>query len=173
MIITLCGSSRFEPWYHAWNEALSLTGHCVFGLASYPSQHDGKKDWYTVEQKAMLDEVHRYKIEASDAILVLNVFAYIGDSTMREIRHACYSKKDTYFLESWGEGFGIGSNHFKHIQEAARRLGVPEGYGSPINTVESKACPSPWRLLGDAGPYRSMIVSSLRRQIGRVVPGYE
>jgi hypothetical protein len=29
MIITLCGSSRFEPWFHAWNQALSLSGHVV------------------------------------------------------------------------------------------------------------------------------------------------
>lgn len=36
MIITLCGSSRFEAWFHMWNQALGLAGRCAFGLSSYP-----------------------------------------------------------------------------------------------------------------------------------------
>ena len=63
MIITLCGSARFEAWYHMWNEALSLAGHRVFGLASYPSMHEGEKSWYTPEQKVTLDMVHKQKIQ--------------------------------------------------------------------------------------------------------------
>lgn len=84
MIITLCGSSRFEPWFRLWNEALGLAGHPSFGLCAWPSRKS-RREWYTAEQKTTLDRVHLTKIERSDAILVLNVFAYMGESTLSEL----------------------------------------------------------------------------------------
>jgi hypothetical protein len=171
MIITLCGSARFEPWFHAWNEALSLSGHSVFSLAAYPSQHDGVKSWYTLAQKDVLDAVHKRKIDASAAILVLNVFAYFGESTLGEIKHARRLGKTTYFLESWGEGCGINSSHFEHVQAARDAYGVPKDFGSPIST-STLECPSPWKLLPDAGPARSAIVSSLQRRLTAIAGGW-
>lgn len=99
MIITLCGSTRFEPYFHMWNEALSLAGHVVFGLASYPSTHGGNKNWYTADEKRILDEVHFKKIEASWAILILNIDGYIGESTRNEIGHARHLEKSVYSVE--------------------------------------------------------------------------
>jgi hypothetical protein len=165
MIITLCGSARFEPWFHMWNEALSLSGHCVFALSSYPSLNAGEKDWYTEEQKKVLDAVHKGKIDASHAILVLNVFAYVGESTLSEIVHAKEHRKKLYSLESWGEGNGVGTNHFLHVRDAAlRHIGRPH-FGSPISTVhDGRPFYGPWELLPPGGVERTAIVARLKKR---------
>lgn len=163
MIITLCGSARFEKWFHSWNEVLSLSGHCVFGLGSYPSFHEGEKNWYSPEQKNVLDAVHKWKINLSEAILVLNPFAYLGESTLSEIRHATVKKKQIYYLQSWGEGCGVGANHFKHVLVEKTRFGVAKDYVSPISTVPRDR--SPWDLLPpQAGPFRSELVERLKEK---------
>jgi hypothetical protein len=163
VIITLCGSARFEHWFHAWNEALSLSGHVVFALAAYPSQHAGVKNWYTPEDKEVLDAVHKGKIDASHAILVLNAFAYIGESTLSEIDHAHSGRKTVYFLESWGKGLGISEDHSALIRMTAWEMfKVPKDYGSPIDTFND---PGPWGLLPDAGRRRSAIVHALETRL--------
>jgi hypothetical protein len=43
MIITLCGSARFEETFKQVNEDLSLNGHIVLSLAVYPSDHENNK----------------------------------------------------------------------------------------------------------------------------------
>jgi len=186
MIITLCGSARFETWFHIWNEALTLSGHCVFGLGSYPSFNAGEKNWYTEEQKKVLDAVHKGKIDTGHAILVLNVFAYVGDSTLSEIDHARYharpilniddddgARRKLYSLESWGEGCGIDGNHFQHVQEAAAKFIGRRLFGSPISTVnDGKPFYSPWDLLPPAGDARNEIVRRLKRREADVL-GYE
>lgn len=101
MIVTLCGSARFEPEFHLWNKVLTLSGHIVLSLACFPSI-EGSKDWYTPEQKAVLDRMHREKIVVSDAIAVLNVGGYVGASTLREIQFAEALDKRVYALQSWG-----------------------------------------------------------------------
>lgn len=88
MIVTLCGSARFEQDFKDWNERLTLKGHTVFSLAVYPSDKDGEKNWYTDNEKKELDAAHFRKIDASDAIFVLNRDGYIGESTRNEIGHA-------------------------------------------------------------------------------------
>jgi hypothetical protein len=102
MIITLCGSARFERLFKVWNEALTLAGHTVFDLAVYPSEKDGVKQWYTDLEKIKLDAAHLQKIAKSDAIVVLNLYGYIGESTLREIMFANASGKSIFFLESEG-----------------------------------------------------------------------
>ncbi len=85
MIITLCGSTKFEEQFHAWNEALTLAGHVVLSLGVFPSNKPDR-EWYTPEQKEALDLVHLAKIELSDAIILLNVDGYVGSSARREIK---------------------------------------------------------------------------------------
>lgn len=164
MIITLCGSARFESWFRVWNTALGLAGHLPFGLCGYPSEFNYRKDWYTAEQKAAMDRVHFAKIQSSEAILVLNVFAYIGESTMREIAQARLWNKEVHFLESWAKGNGICGMHNKRERDAAKAYGVPEGFGSPIDTSSYK---DPWstKMLGPGGPYRSAIVSIINSRV--------
>jgi hypothetical protein len=85
MRITLCGSARFEAAFHDYNEKLTLLGHTVYDLAVHSSFKNGEKNWYDEQTKIMLDLIHLDKILNSDAIFVLNVNGYYGDSTRREI----------------------------------------------------------------------------------------
>ena len=49
--------------------------------------HVDHPEIYTDGKKAMLDELHKRKIDLADRVLVLNVGGYIGDSTRSEIEH--------------------------------------------------------------------------------------
>lgn len=168
-IITLCGSARFERLFKAWNEALTMAGHTVFSLTAYPSDKAGMKQWYTEEQKAALDAAHMRKIEASDAIFVLNRHAYMGESTLREVEHAHQLGKTIYFLESWGKGLGIGGSHTDEAQRAAQLDGLTLPTASPIDTTTRSGATDPWcsRLLGPASALRSAIVDLTKRAAAR------
>lgn len=159
MIVTLCGSARFERWFHAWNKALGLAGHAAFGLCVYPSQMEGKREWYTPRQKDMLDQVHTAKIKASDAVIVLNVFAYVGESTLNELDVARWSGKKVYVLESWGKGCGITNAHATVYREAAQAHGVAD-FRSPVDMT---GYPYAYDLLGPAGHERRSIVDELAK----------
>ena len=111
MKITLCGSARFEQEFHEWNEKLTLAGHTVYGLAVYPSSKNGDKNWYGDANKQTLDLVHLSKIEESDAIVVLNVGGYVGDSTRREIEWARIRNKKVYYAEAGSQDSWIGARH--------------------------------------------------------------
>lgn len=167
MIITLCGSGRFEPWFHMWNEALGLAGHAAFGLTSYASFHAGEPQWFSDEEKKVLDDVHRTKIAVSDAIFVLNVFAYMGESTLSEIAYAKSLGKTTIFLESWGQGCGIGMGavHTEAVRASAKRYGV-ERFGSPIETSVDRSRPSIYEngYLGPGSGRRSRIVAVIAKR---------
>ena len=99
MIITLCGSARFEDLFRIWDERLTLYGHVVFNLSVMPSSKGGVKNWYTDEIKQTLDLAHLHKIDLSDAILVLNEDQYIGESTAREVEWAERKGKVIYALD--------------------------------------------------------------------------
>ncbi len=163
VIVTLCGSGRFEPWFHMWIEALGHAGHPAFGLSSYPSMNGGVKDHHEPERKVALDKLHFAKIAASDAILVLNVMAYIGESTMNELREAERLGKRIFMLESWGKGLGIGGTHYEFIRRAARRFGV-WGMYSPIDTMHYRSPFDGRDLLGPGGGLRHAIVARLRER---------
>jgi hypothetical protein len=98
MRITLCGSARFEKQFKELNERLTLQGHTVYSLAVYPSDKAGQKMWYTDAEKTALDAAHKKKIDNSDAIVVINVDGYIGESTRSEIWHAVANKKRVLFV---------------------------------------------------------------------------
>ena len=161
MIITLCGSAKFEHVFHAWNEVLTLSGHTVFGLAVYPSNKKKNKNWYTPQEKELLDKAHLQKIDASDAVMVLNKHAYIGESTMREIEYAKKHKKKLYALESWGKGLGVSYGHEEAYQQSAKKYGALH-FKSPIDTFYPFFS-DPWSLLPEAGVFRSTLVERLEK----------
>lgn len=99
MIITLCGSARFEPVWHEVNKQLGLAGHICFSLMTFPSV-EGNKSWYTKEQKEVLDLMHLKKITHSDAVVMLNVGDYLGESSLRELAWARYIDKHVYWLQT-------------------------------------------------------------------------
>lgn len=164
MIVTLCGSARFEPWFHCWNQALTLSGHLVFTLGAFPSQNLGRKEWYAPEQKVVLDTVHKEKIRASRAVLFLNVFGYLGASSLSELACAHDTGKELFFLESWGFGQGVTEDHDPALVKAARRaLGGAFPYPSPIDATY-RTFGYAHDLLGLPGENRSAIVSYLHER---------
>ncbi len=79
--ITLCGSLKFQKEMMIVAEELALDGNCIL-TPTYPVM---KNIEITEEQFEKLKEVHFKRIELSDAILVVNVNNYIGNSTNLEI----------------------------------------------------------------------------------------
>lgn len=84
-IITVCGSLRFMKEMMEITEKMELQGNCMLSPI-YPTKPD--KDAYTENEALMLAKMHKEKIKTSDAILVVNVDNYIGNSTKSEIDFA-------------------------------------------------------------------------------------
>lgn len=96
MVVTICGSAKFEKHFRELDRLLTLAGHVVLNLAVYPSEM-GDKNWYTPTQKMTLDAIHKRKIDLSEAIVVINQDGYIGDSTRSELEYALMHNKAVWF----------------------------------------------------------------------------
>ena len=83
-IITLCGSLEFQKEMMTVAEKMALEGYCIL-TPVYPVLENMKA---TEEQLIKLKEAHFKRIELSDAILVVNINNYIGESTNLEIDYA-------------------------------------------------------------------------------------
>ena len=94
-VITLCGSTRFKDDFERINKELTLLGNIVISVGCFG--HSG--DTFTEEQKVMLDDIHKRKIDMSDAIYVINKDGYIGDSTRSEIKYAIAHGKQVILME--------------------------------------------------------------------------
>ena len=95
MIITICGSTRFKKEIDAVARDLTLQGHIVLAPCVF---HHMEDEELSTEIKICLDNLHREKISMSDAIFVVNVNGYIGESTYGEIDWANRMKKQVFFL---------------------------------------------------------------------------
>lgn len=82
--ITLCGSLKFQKEMMIVAEKMALEGNCIL-TPVYPTIENLKR---SEEQLQKLKEEHFKRIELSDAILVINVNNYIGNSTSLEIQYA-------------------------------------------------------------------------------------
>ena len=80
-IITLCGSFKFKKEMMETAEKMALEGNCIL-TPVYPVLENYER------QLKKLKEEHFKRIELADAILVVNVNNYIGDSTNLEIEYA-------------------------------------------------------------------------------------
>ena len=81
-VITLCGSTRFKNEYLEAQKRLSLEGNIVisvglFGHSGDAEVWDGMDEGSMSKTKEMLDDMHKQKIDMSDAIFVINVNGYI------------------------------------------------------------------------------------------------
>lgn len=95
-IITICGSLKFKE--EMLNVALDmeLKGDCVI-TPIFPSENNKRE--LTDEQIKVFNDMHKEKIKISDAILVVNVNGYIGDTTKSEIKYAKELNKEIIYLE--------------------------------------------------------------------------
>ena len=94
-VITLCGSTRFKEDFERVNKKLTLQGNIVISVGCFG--HAG--DVFTDEQKVMLDDIHKRKIDMADAIYVINKDGYIGMSTQSEILYAALHDKEIIYME--------------------------------------------------------------------------
>ena len=83
-IVTLCGSLKFQKEMMTVAEKMALEGYCIL-TPVYPVSDKMKR---AKEQLIKLKESHFKRIELSDAILVVNINNYIGESTNLEIDYA-------------------------------------------------------------------------------------
>jgi hypothetical protein len=97
IIVTLCGSTKFKQVYIEANRRETMAGKIVLTCGLF-NHADGLK--LTEEEKHMLDELHKRKIDISSEILVLNVDGYIGKSTSSEITYAHDTRKKVRYLEN-------------------------------------------------------------------------
>ena len=107
-IVCLCGSTRFYRQFQEANFLETMSGNIVLSVGFFA--HASPEDWairdqhgqdlhITPEEKIMLDELHKRKIDLADEILVLNFFGYIGESTRSEINYAKAHGKVIRYLE--------------------------------------------------------------------------
>lgn len=95
-VITLCGSLKFKKEMMKVAEKMALEGYCIL-TPVYPVLKNIER---TEEQLIKLKETHFKRIEFSDAILVVNIDNYIGDSTNLEIEYAKkLGKEILYYTE--------------------------------------------------------------------------
>lgn len=97
-VICLCGSTRFREEYEYWNRVFTLQGRVVLSVGVF--KHDDSE--LTATQAAELDALHLHKIEMADAIFVIDVDGYVGESTKKEIAHAQAMGKSVVRLSEVG-----------------------------------------------------------------------
>lgn len=94
-IITICGSLKFKNKMMEIAIKLELEGNVVL-TPIYPITDDNV---YNKKEIIMLGKMHKEKINLSDAIFVVNVDGYIGESTKSEIEYAKEHNKEIIYLE--------------------------------------------------------------------------
>ena len=85
-VITLCGSTKFKEQFLEAQKKLTLEGNIVISVGLFG--HSGDDEVWAEGTKAMLDDMHKHKIDMADEIFVINVGGYIGESTRSEIAYA-------------------------------------------------------------------------------------
>lgn len=94
-IMTICGSLKFYKEMMEITEKMELQGNCMLVPIYNPSK--SSKDDYTEEEALMLDKMHKERIKLCNAILVVNVNNYIGNSTRSEIEFAKSLNKEVIY----------------------------------------------------------------------------
>lgn len=93
-IITICGSIKYKKEMMQISEKLALEGNCVI-TPIFPTRQNVED--YTEEEIQTLGKMHKEKIRISDAIFVVNVDNYIGNTTRSEIEYAKSLNKEILY----------------------------------------------------------------------------
>lgn len=105
-VITLCGSTKFKDEFLAQQKRLTLEGNIVISVGLFGHADGDYQTVITEEIKEMLDDIHKRKIDMSDAIFVIDVNGYIGSSTRSEIEYAKSTGKEVMCLSEY-----LANNH--------------------------------------------------------------
>jgi hypothetical protein len=100
-VITLCGSTKFKDEFMQQQKRLTLEGNIVISVGLFGHADGDYKTVITDEVKEMLDDIHKRKIDMSDAIFVIDVNGYIGSSTRSEIEYAKSTGKEIMYLSEY------------------------------------------------------------------------
>ena len=95
-IITICGSLKFKDEMIQVAIQMELEGNVVL-TPLFPISNE---NILTEDEICLLSKIHKEKIKISDAIMVINVNRYIGESTRSEIEYAKILNKEVRYLES-------------------------------------------------------------------------
>mgnify|MGYP000910748842 CR=1 FL=1 len=104
-VITLCGNTLFKDAFMETQKRLTLDGNIVISVGLCGHSEDSEV-WENMDEgtltatKAMLDDMHKRKIDMADEIFVINVGGYIGESTRSEIEYAKAQGKQVNYLEA-------------------------------------------------------------------------
>jgi len=101
-IVCLCGSTRFMSAFFEAGRKFTLEGKIVLsvGVCKHTDAEGGCGTEVISQDVAdRLDELHLRKIDLADAVVVLNVGGYIGNSTRKEITYAERTGKPVHYLE--------------------------------------------------------------------------
>lgn len=94
-VVTICGSMKFKKEMMQIAEELELEkGYAVIQCVYWNNCSN-----YNELDIERLGKIHYKKIDISDAIYVVNVNGYIGESTKKEIEYAKLHKKEILSLE--------------------------------------------------------------------------
>lgn len=85
-VVVLCGSTRFASEFQKANYLETMKGRIVLSIG-VDTKSDSELD-LDERTKALLDELHKRKIDLADEVLVLNKGGYIGESTRSEVEYA-------------------------------------------------------------------------------------
>jgi hypothetical protein len=95
-IVCLCGSTRFRQAFELAMKEETLEGNIVLSVGLMGHEEGLDMDGPV---KAMLDELHKRKIDLARVVRVVSVDGYIGSSTRGEIDYAVATGKRL----RWGE----------------------------------------------------------------------
>ena len=96
-VVTLLGSStKFKDEFKRLEKELTLQGEIVISLGFFNEKEDFIP---TDEQKNMLVQMMKQKIEMSDKLFVINPNGYIGQHTRDEIEYAKSLGKEIIYME--------------------------------------------------------------------------
>jgi hypothetical protein len=102
-IICLCGSTRFTKQMLIKQWELTKQGYIVLSWCALPDDYFKTEDKNHIGDqegvKALVDEIHKRKIDLADEVLILNIGGYIGESTRSELEYAKTHNKVIKFLE--------------------------------------------------------------------------
>ncbi len=92
-VVTICGSMKFKDKMMEVAKELEIKNKYIVIQCVYTT------DKFSEEEQQILADLHYKKIEISDAIYVVNVNGYIGNSTSKEIEQAKKLGKEIMYLE--------------------------------------------------------------------------
>ena len=94
-IVTMCGSLKFVDKIQQIAEKLELEKeYVVLNIITHTMDRA-----LTESESKLLGELHREKIDISDAIYVVNIGGYIGEAVADEIEYAKMKGKEIIYLE--------------------------------------------------------------------------